>query len=533
MPLQLSTLAAAVSLLIIPLMWRVAPHLGLVDLPDARKIHSTPVPRVGGWGITLGSLIPLLLWLKFDSLLQSFVLAILTLFIFGIWDDRKGIGHWTKFLGQILAAGSVVYYGDLYVSRLPFLDGATLDAAVGKPITMFALVGVINAINHSDGLDGLAAGESMLTLIGLSILGYLAGSVVIMSIALATMGGILGFLRYNSHPARVFMGDAGSQVLGFTLGFLTIYLTQNANSALSAALPLLLLGVPIADILAVLYQRIRAGQNWFKASRNHGHHRLLDLGLSHYQTVIIIYSVHAALVVAAVLLRYESDLRVSATYLLVIFVFFGALIAAERMGWRAVRRDAEAAAGLNRLLRESARQLIVLAAAAFMSLGCLWVARIPRDVGLVAAVLAAVLAAQLGFAPAVRSLVVRVAAYVAAIAAAYLVIRYPGSAPQAVEVAALALIGVLVAAIGIYICFAAHEKFGTTPTDYLIAFSLVALMVFAIIDPSARALVEIAVYAVVLLYGCEILIERSVKRWSGLNVVALLTLSTMAIRGLL
>ncbi len=542
-PVQVSVLAAAVSLLIIPLVWRVAPHLGLVDLPDPRKIHTVPVPRVGGWGIAIGTLMPLLLWLKLNPLLLSFVMGSLVLFLFGIWDDRKSISHWSKFLGQILASGLVVYYGDLYVSRIPFFDGDVLGPAIGKPLTMFALVGVINAINHADGLDGLAAGESMLTLIGVTILGYLADNVVVISVALATMGGILGFLRYNSYPARVFMGDAGSQVLGFTLGFLTIYLTQYANTALSAAVPLLLLGVPIADILAVLYQRIRAGDNWFKASRNHIHHRLLDLGLSHYQTVIIIYSLHAALVVAAVVLRYESDGRVLATGLLVIVGLFGGLFAAERAGWRAVRRDASSGAGISawvgspkgdKMLREASRLLIAVLAPALMLLGSLWVARIPRDIGLIAALLAAVLAAELGLAHVVRSLVVRMTVYVAAIASAYLVISYPGLAAQrSVEISTVAVVVALVAAIGAYIRFTSDEKFGTTPTDYLIVFAMVALMVFAGIDSSSRTLVEIVVYAVVLLYGCEVLIGRATQRWNGFNVATLLTLSIMAVRGLL
>ena len=204
----------------------------------------------------------------------------------------------------------------------------------GKPFTVFALVGAINAVNHSDGLDGLAAGECMLSLIALATLGFLAGSTLVMGLALAAVGGLLGFLRYNSHPARVFMGDSGSQVLGFTVAFLTIYLTQVADTALSAALPLLLLGVPIADILAVLYQRIAGGMNWFKASRNHVHHRLLDLGFRHYETVIIIYSIQASLVVSAVLLRYQSDSTIAAVYLLVAAALFAVLTLAERSGWR-------------------------------------------------------------------------------------------------------------------------------------------------------------------------------------------------------
>jgi UDP-GlcNAc:undecaprenyl-phosphate/decaprenyl-phosphate GlcNAc-1-phosphate transferase len=546
-PLQLSTLAAAVSLLVIPLMWRLAPRLGLVDLPGPRKVHKVPVPRVGGWGITIGSLVPLLLWLKFDPPLVSFVVGILILFGFGIWDDLRNIGHWSKFLGQLLSAGVVVYYGDLYVARLPFLDGVILNAAVGKPLTMFALIGVINAINHSDGLDGLAAGESMLSLIGLAILGYLADSVAVMSVALAMMGGILGFLRYNSHPARVFMGDAGSQVLGFALGFLTVYLTQRADTALSAALPLLLLGVPVADILIVLCKRIRARINWFRASRNHAHHRLLDLGFAHYQTVIIIYSIHAALVFAAVILRYESDLRVTATYLALMIALFAGLIIAERRGWRALIHHAHGSDGMNsasgrlktiRLLRELPQHLISLAAPALMLLGSMWVAHVPREIGVVAAVFAALLAVELWLARArpLRTRVVRVSMYVAAIASAYLIVSYPGhAAERAVEVGTMAVVAALVVAIGAYVRFANDAKFDTTPTDFLIIFALLVLIVLAGIDASAgsRALVEVVVYAVVLLYSCEVLIGRTVQRWNGFNMAALAALAVMAVRGLL
>ncbi len=214
-----------------------------------------------------------------------------------------------------MAAGLVVYHGDMYVARLPFFDSMVLDPSIGKPFTIFALVGVINAINHSDGLDGLASGESMLSLIAIAFLGYLCGNALVIGMALATIGGTLGFLRYNTHPARVFMGDAGSQFLGFTLGVLLVYLTQVAFTTTSAALPLLLLGLPIADIIAVLYQRISGGMHWFKATRNHVHHRLLSLGFSHFQTVVIIYSIQAALVVGAVLLRYQSDYLVAGLYL--------------------------------------------------------------------------------------------------------------------------------------------------------------------------------------------------------------------------
>ena len=200
----------------------------------------------------------------------------------------------------------------------------------------------MNAINHSDGLDGLAGGESMLSLIVLAFLAFVGdnGTVAVV-IACATMGGVLGFLRFNTHPAQVFMGDTGSQFLGFTLAFLAIYLTQVCHPALSNALPLLMLGLPIVDILAVLYLRIRQNTNWFKATRNHIHHRLLDRGFNHYESVIIIYSIQALLVISAIFLRYQNDWWVTAWYLPVCASVFVLLVIAEKMNWQAHRVNDE------------------------------------------------------------------------------------------------------------------------------------------------------------------------------------------------
>ena len=271
------------SMLTIPVAIRAAPYLGMVDKPDARKVHARPIPRVGGVGITLGAVIPLMFLLPHDDLLRSFLIASTVLFVFGAWDDARELGHWFKFVGQFLAVGIVVFYGDLWVERFPFLDGAALPASVGKPFTVLAMVGVINAINHSDGLDGLAGGESLLSLIVMGFLAYMADDSLGVLISCAVAGGVLGFLRFNTHPAVIFMGDAGSQFLGFAIGFLAVYLTQVAHPALSPALPLLLIGLPIADINAVFYLRVSGGMNWFKATRNHVHHRLLDLGFEHYR----------------------------------------------------------------------------------------------------------------------------------------------------------------------------------------------------------------------------------------------------------
>ncbi|HTB66242.1 MAG TPA: MraY family glycosyltransferase [Steroidobacteraceae bacterium] len=540
-PFNMLVLAAAASMFLIPPLCRVAPRLGLVDLPDPRKVHTTPIPRVGGWGITLGMLFPLLFLLPDNPLMQSFVIGALILFGFGVWDDAREIGHWPKFIGQIAAAVLVVYYGDLYITSLPFVGDGALSPLFGRLFTVFALVGAINAVNHSDGLDGLASGECLLSLIALASLGYLADSSLVMAMALAAIGGIIGFLRYNSHPARVFMGDCGSQVLGFTVAFLIIYLTQVGDSALSSALPLLLLGVPISDILAVLYQRIAAGNNWFKASRNHIHHRLLDLGFRHFEAVIIIYSVQALLVVSAVLLRYQSDAIVTGVYLLVIVSLFTTLTFGESRGWR---RDPQRSSGIfhsvsrllgwlahSRAVREAPRILITVSVPAMLLLGPLGVARVPHDVAWIAAGLAAIVAMQIGRSRANGSTLVRLAVYVAAIASVYLFINYPAALSRPLQPLVLTLIAALAIAIGGYLKFASDQKFGTTPTDFLILFVMLALLIFGNLDIGARALVEIVVYAVVLLYSCEVLINLTVRRWNVLHLSTLASLTIMVVRG--
>src|SRR5262249_8903560 len=147
--------------------------------------------------IVIGGLAPLVLSFDLGPLLQSYVIGMTILFVFGVWDDVSELGHWTKFVGQVLAVSVVVFYGDLYVTRLPLLESYALSPIVGQTFTLFALVGAINALNHSDGLDGLAGGESLLTLIAVAVLGYVAGDALAVGIALAMIGGILGFLRYN------------------------------------------------------------------------------------------------------------------------------------------------------------------------------------------------------------------------------------------------------------------------------------------------------------------------------------------------
>src|ERR1043166_4292936 len=162
--------AVAISMVVIPLMARLAPRIGMIDRSAPRKVHAAPIPRAGGMGIVLGALIPIVTWLPLDRLSGAFLFGALVLLFFGVWDDIKELGHYVKFIGQLVAAIAVVYYGDLRVTQLPFMN-SELPETASRIFTVFALVGMVNAVNHSDGLDGLAGG---MTLLSLSCIAYLA-----------------------------------------------------------------------------------------------------------------------------------------------------------------------------------------------------------------------------------------------------------------------------------------------------------------------------------------------------------------------
>jgi UDP-GlcNAc:undecaprenyl-phosphate GlcNAc-1-phosphate transferase len=378
----------------------------------------------------------------------------------------------------------------------------------------------------------------VLSLLALAILGYMSGSPEVTGISLATVGAIFGFLRYNSHPAYVFMGDCGSQVLGFTLGFLAVYLTQVANSAVSASLPLLLLGLPLADILSVLYQRIHGRMNWFKATRNHVHHRLMALGFDHYETVVIIYLIQAGFVVSALLVRYESDLVVTGMYLAAVAALFLSLSVAERNSWHVPRGGEES--GLSRaigaLLRSRAivkgpLLAISVLTPILMVLSAMSVVRIPADCAVAAGVLALLPITQLLWPQAIRSSLARVAVYGAAIFPAYLLINSPDAVPRGVQAAMAPVIVLLAFAIVLYVRFSSERRFGTTPTDYLVVCGVLTLTVFGSMEVNSRAVVAAVFFATVLSYSCEVIVGANPESL-GRRVLQFSTVGALLIIGL-
>ena len=327
-------LSVLITIALVPVFSGMAVRWQLVDLPGARKVHTHAMPRCGGIAMTLGAFVPVLLWNHKEPLVQGWLAGALILVSFGLADDFRDLRPRWKFLGQIAAALVVILWGGVKIRKLGTLapDDFLLPGWAAVPLTLLAIVGVTNAINLADGLDGLAGGICLLTFTCIGYLAYIEGDTVNGLVALALVGAIFGFLRYNTHPATVFMGDTGSQLLGFSAVTLSLDLTQG-NTALSPVLPLILVGIPVLDTLTVMATRIARGRSPFAADRNHFHHNLMALGLRHTESVTLIYAGQTALVVAAFLLRFYSDWMLLTGYL----VFSGATIVllslAGRNGW--------------------------------------------------------------------------------------------------------------------------------------------------------------------------------------------------------
>lgn len=531
--------AMLVSVVLIPLMIRLAPALGMVDAPNERKVHLSPIPRVGGIGIVIGALIPIALLLGHEPLVQCYLFGALVLFLFGAWDDRTESGHFLKFIGQFLAVLPLVWYGGLRVEHLPLLESFTLPPSIAIPFTVVAMIGVINGVNHADGLDGLAAGEVLLSLIVIAFLAYVAEGNITLLISVAVIGGILGFLRFNTHPAQVFMGDNGSQFLGFTLAFLVVRLTQYTNNALSPAVVVLLIGLPVIDILGVFYLRASSGNNWFKASKNHIHHRLLARGFSHHETVVIIYTVQALFVLSGWYLAYEQDWLILLVYAAAFIGLYALITLLERRNWHvSSHRQGVLPAWigydwLRSMAQYGAIAVIMVLIPLYLIMIPAMVERVPRDFALVAAVLALVLLVEMVFTRRKASILVRAVIYILALFSVYLYHEYPLPILGGALWPSWLFYGVLGLLSGITIRYSHEINFRTTPTDFLGLFLIIAVALFQFAGLVESAFMILTVKFLIILYGCELLAMRARSQRNVLNLSALVGLSIIAARGLL
>ncbi|CAI8789725.1 glycosyltransferase family 4 protein [Methylocaldum szegediense] len=503
--------ALFVTMVLVAMFMRLAPRLGFVDLPDGRKIHRAAIPRIGGIGMVIGAVVSVLVWLDLSRSCEMFLYGVGVIAAFGLWDDRVDLDYRIKFAGQLLAIAVVVGLGGLAVERLPGFENSEIPWLVSYPLTVFFLLGATNATNLADGLDGLAAGLSLLSLACIAFLADLAEGDELVFISLAIIGATLGFLRYNTHPAMVFMGDTGSQFLGFSLGVLALMLTEHVNTAVTPGLALPILGLPIIDTLMVMGQRIAEGRSPFKPDKNHFHHKLLALGFDQYEAVLAIYAIQSLFVISAYLLRYESLWLIAALYLglSAAIVLFYPL--ARITGWR-LRRGVSPLTGFLKRLRDRVRldeipgRILSLLITGFLITGSVTAKELAPDIRYFVAVsLSTWLAARL-LRLSIARWIERFVIYACVILVIYSIelsaIMERHAWHQGLKYFFLVLAGVT--AVGVR--FARPDYFSVTPSDFLVLAILLAAANLPVFDEVNFA--KLAIQSAVVLYGAEFVLRK-------------------------
>lgn len=546
-------LAMSVTMVLIPLLMRWAVPLRILDMPEARKVHATPVPRVGGIAMTAGVLLSLLLWGASGRAMHALWMGIAMLLVFGVWDDRKTLTAGPKFAGQVLAVLIAMFWGGVSISSLTFAERMPVPSWVALPLTFMFLLGGTNAFNLADGLDGLAGGMAMLCLCGTALLAYTVGNAAVGAVAVVMVGALIGFLRFNTHPARVFMGDGGSQMLGFSAALLALLLTQDPRIPLSTALPLLLLGMPIIDTLMVMTERLLAGRSPFLADRRHIHHRLLALGFEHWEAVSILYLLQGCLFVAAWFMRYDPDLRVALSFAVFAALIIVPLRVAQHFGVRVrpVPAGPPAPAALieptmdpiGRSARMSFQSIGGFALGAALATYAGWAlltgARPSRDVQILALSLAAILGGGLllRWRRLDAAWTDKVALYSCAALANFLsrhglpgALRLSGAHAAHGQLVEYVLYAVLALAMVACIRGSGERPFKVTPLDILVLLVVATVPNLPNSIASARSLGLTIAELVLLFYSLEALSLVAGRRWRWLSGAAVVFLIGLALR---
>jgi len=530
-------IALVVTMLLIPPAMKWADKIGAIDIPDARKVHTQAIPRVGGIAMVAGSVISILLLAELDQQVIAILAGFLVIWGFGLWDDKCDLNYKVKFLGQLLAVVIVVTWGDVIVRTFPFIDGHIPDY-LAIPLTIFALVGITNAINLSDGLDGLAGGTSLITISIIALLAYDAGGEMVVLISMAVAGSILGFLRHNTHPARLFMGDTGSQFLGFSLGVMVIVLSQSVNSAMSPLIPLFILGLPILDTMAVMGQRLYEKRSPFSPDKNHIHHKLLDVGFDQYEAVFIIYVLQSALIAVAYFMLYESDSILLLIYAAISVFVLGAFHYARITSWKFHTNDLSESALLTTLIRflrdkgwlTTIPTLILKTfVPSLLVLSAILANDVKQDMAVLAVFLLIVLFGSVLANSAITGIFEKAVVYIVAVMAIYLL-----------PVNSVGLVGsniinwlfvLLVIAFSLRVYFSHEKTFQITPLDYLVIILVIIVPNLPEAHLGDSDMGEMAVKLIILFYTSEAVMGLKKNNWDLLRLGTVTALSILAIRG--
>lgn len=314
------TAALFVGLVLTPLVRIVALRTGTVDHPNERRINKVDMPTAGGVAIAAAFWVGMSASGFSEPALGAFFLASLVIVFTGVLDDLLELRPRTKFFGQV-AAAVILVAGGVKIEFItnPF-GGMWYIGPLGIPLTILWIVGLINMINFIDGLDGLAAGVSVIACVPLFVVALQRGHIYAALMTIALMGASLGFLKYNFNPAKIIMGDTGAMFLGLVLATASVEGAMKGAAAVAMAIPAIALGLPIIDTVFAVARRVRAGKPFYAADRGHLHHRLLDLGLSQRQAVVILYGMALGLAGTALLVAAAGKTSVTVIALCVVVI---------------------------------------------------------------------------------------------------------------------------------------------------------------------------------------------------------------------
>ncbi len=306
--------AFAVSFLMCPLVKSFAYKIGAIDVPkDNRRMHKKPVPRLGGLAIFLGFIVSILLFVRVDHEMKGILLGASIIVVLGVVDDMSPLRALFKFCVQILAALVAVFHGvviEILSNPNVFADSPYWELNwLSIPITVLWIVGITNAVNLIDGLDGLACGVSTISAVSMLVIALLVSEGNVALVMASLVGACLGFMPYNKNPAKMFMGDTGSTFLGYILATISIQGLFKYYAIVSFAVPFLILGLPMFDTLFAIIRRLAHGQNPMAPDRGHIHHRLIDMGLNQKQAVAALYVISSILGLSAVVLTSSGAVK--------------------------------------------------------------------------------------------------------------------------------------------------------------------------------------------------------------------------------
>lgn len=309
--------AGLISLTVTPIVRVLAYKIGAVDVPkDNRRMHKKPMPLLGGLSIFLGFSISSLIFCDITSAMLAAWFGGLLIIVIGILDDKYALNAWIKLLGQIAAAMIAVGPGGVQIDHINLFGKYIHFGAAAIPITVLWIVGMTNAINLIDGLDGLACGVSAISSTSMLIVTLMHADLGVAMLTAILTGACIGFLPFNMNPAKIFMGDTGALFLGYMLSILSIIGVFKTTAVVSFLIPVIIFGYPLFDTVFAFARRILQGRSPFSADRGHLHHRIIDMGFNVRQSVSILYCICSILGILAIMLTEQR----TAASLVILFV---------------------------------------------------------------------------------------------------------------------------------------------------------------------------------------------------------------------